>query len=309
MIADRQDGPSVDGLPTSDHDLDESRSLDGDDHLSLRKRRQRSHSSPELYQADAYPFPQTATSTSGPSSSSATFDLHTAPSSRGEDSLTLRRREANRLAAQRFRSRKKGYQDSLEERIRALEEERDGLLQRLGESSSARSEDDPYVRYPSYAPPSSRRPNTGVSGPSVSPERREAADVDVRVAALESANRRLQEELKGAYEENDRLREELDGWKRTASAANGQPRGPLPPLQPASYHAPSPFHAPHPPLERARSYAQPPSPGIRLPPLRLPPLPQIRGAPPYPHHGPFRGSPPRDRRLSSPTGQRPRPSD
>jgi hypothetical protein len=201
----------VDGLP-SDHD--DTHSLDGDDPLSFRKRRQRSHSSPELYQADPYPFPQTATSTSGPSSSSAAFDLNTTPSSRGEDSLTLRRREANRLAAQRFRSRKKGYQDSLEERIRALEEERDGLLRRLGESSSTRSEDDPYVRYPSYAPPSARRPNTGFSGPSVSPERREAADVDVRVAGLESANRRLQEELKGAYEENDRLREELDGWKR-----------------------------------------------------------------------------------------------
>jgi predicted nuclease with TOPRIM domain len=54
--------------------------------------------------------------------------------------ITVRRREANRLAAQRFRSRKKGYQDSLEERIKALEEERDGLLRRQGETPEGREE-------------------------------------------------------------------------------------------------------------------------------------------------------------------------
>jgi hypothetical protein len=101
--------------------------------------------------------------------------------------ITVRRREANRLAAQRFRSRKKGYQDSLEERIKALEEERDGLLRRQGETPE------------------------GHGGPSA----------DARVASLEAANRRLREEIRGVYEENDRLagenerlHRELENWKR-----------------------------------------------------------------------------------------------
>jgi hypothetical protein len=145
-----------------------------------------------------------------------TSDSSSNPSTRAEDSLTLRRREANRLAAQRFRSRKKGYQDSLEERIRVLEEERDGLLRRLGEQPDpkARADDEPFPRYPSYNPPSNHRQHSSFSGPSVSPERREAVDIEVRVAALESANRRLQDELKGVYEENDRLHEELESWRR-----------------------------------------------------------------------------------------------
>lgn len=101
--------------------------------------------------------------------------------------ITVRRREANRLAAQRFRSRKKGYQDSLEERIKALEEERDGLLRRQGETAE------------------------GHGGPSA----------DARVASLEAANRRLREEIRGVYEENgrlagenERLHRELENWKR-----------------------------------------------------------------------------------------------
>ena len=59
-----------------------------------------------------------------------------------ESSLTKRRREANRLAAQRFRSRKKGYQDSLEERVRVLENEKAILqdqLRTVPSSSSASS--------------------------------------------------------------------------------------------------------------------------------------------------------------------------
>ena len=95
-----------------------------------------------------------------------------------EDTLTVRRREANRLAAQRFRSRKKGYQDSLEERIRVLEEDREGLLRQLG------------------------------GAPEVT------TNVDVRIAALEAANRRLRDEMSMLRAENDRLRDELEAWRR-----------------------------------------------------------------------------------------------
>lgn len=56
-----------------------------------------------------------------------------------ESSLTKRRREANRLAAQRFRSRKKGYQDSLEERVRVLENEKALLQDELRARPSASS--------------------------------------------------------------------------------------------------------------------------------------------------------------------------
>jgi hypothetical protein len=39
-------------------------------------------------------------------------------------------------------------------------------------------------------------------------------DVDVRVASLESANRRLQDELRGVVEDNERLRDEVERWRR-----------------------------------------------------------------------------------------------
>lgn len=110
----------------------------------------------------------------------------------GEDNLTLRRREANRLAAQRFRSRKKGYQDSLEERIRVLEEEKDIMARSMGQP----------LRQEYYPPPRSASPEKG------------PIDVDVRVAALESANRRLQDELRVIAEDNDRLRDEVDRWRQ-----------------------------------------------------------------------------------------------
>jgi chromosome segregation ATPase len=112
---------------------------------------------------------------SGPSSRPDTTDT----SETKEDTLTVRRREANRLAAQRFRSRKKGYQDSLEERIRVLEDDRESLLRQLG-----------------GAPEST-------------------VNVDVRIAALEAANRRLRDEMSMLRADNDRLRDELEAWRRS----------------------------------------------------------------------------------------------
>lgn len=141
-----------------------------------RKRRQRSQSSPEPSGGLA-PIPTPSDSTSSSS--------HRTP---GEDHLTLRRREANRLAAQRFRSRKKGYQDSLEEKVRQLEDDKELLVRRLTEGPS--------------------RDYKAAPVPEVT------VDIDVRLAALESANRKLQDELKTVSEENERLREELDQWRR-----------------------------------------------------------------------------------------------
>lgn len=185
-------------------------------------KRQRSHSpSTEPYNEND----------SGPSSRPDTNDANSnnggnnsASASNGdlkEDTLTVRRREANRLAAQRFRSRKKGYQDSLEERIRVLEDDREGLLRQMGGAPEM----------------------TG--------------NVDVRVAALEAANRRLRDEMSMLRADNDRLRDELEAWRRQDHR--------LPPM-----HSRTPeYHPPHQPLERTRSYPAPQS-DLRLPPIRSP---------------------------------------
>lgn len=147
----------------------------------------------------------------------------------GDDTLTLRRREANRLAAQRFRSRKKGYQDSLEERVRQLEDERDVLLRRLGESPEKSSrgtfgmgfeEDEVYHSIPRnglspgvpHLPIRTALPILPIR--SDSPEGREPSiDIELRMVALESANRSLQDELKGFGEENKRLCDEIESWR------------------------------------------------------------------------------------------------
>ena len=93
-------------------------------------RKRSDYSASPTYKPALSPSMQSGTSPTGSSSRAI-----------GEDGLTLRRREANRLAAQRFRSRKKGYQDSLEERIRILEEEKD-LVARHG-----------YLNYPRSTSP------------------------------------------------------------------------------------------------------------------------------------------------------------
>lgn len=193
--------PQDPDLHPTDRDADDAR------------KRQRSKSDPEIHQAgssaverlsDGIAQPERRASDNPRSniSSSQTPVLGESPTSR--DGTTSRRREANRLAAQRFRSRKKGYQDSLEERIRVLEEERDVLLNRLGEGPGESM---------------FRLNDSGGQGASFSaagsPEKKEAPiDVDVRIASLEAANRRLQEELKGLYEDNEVLREELERWRR-----------------------------------------------------------------------------------------------
>lgn len=188
----------------------------------------------------------------------------------GEETLTLRRREANRLAAQRFRSRKKGYQDSLEERIRILEDEKDVIARRLDQSHQRTPQEDGYYRRTEPYPPHS-------------PD--QTGEGDVRYASLESANRRLQDELRGVMEDNARLRDEVDRWRKwereqreSRQIEKPHHRGPalapldFGPMAPPSYTS-SPYPPAHPPLERGHSYShsyRPSSPGPRLPPLRLP---------------------------------------
>nr|XP_019045389.1 hypothetical protein I302_05778 [Kwoniella bestiolae CBS 10118]OCF24319.1 hypothetical protein I302_05778 [Kwoniella bestiolae CBS 10118] len=141
---------------------------------------------------------------------------------------SVRRREANRLAAQRFRSRKKGYQDSLEERIRVLESEKEVLVRQVDEGLSRSG----HPSSSSLQPRSShlrqgQADGDGVDGHhwsskgqsssshrSASPERREPPlDAEVRIASLESANRRLQDDVRNLIEENDQLRDELQRWR------------------------------------------------------------------------------------------------
>ncbi|WWC70980.1 uncharacterized protein I206_104933 [Kwoniella pini CBS 10737] len=137
---------------------------------------------------------------------------------------SVRRREANRLAAQRFRSRKKGYQDSLEERIRILESEKEVLIRQLDESLShsgrsssslqSRSSnvrrnqiDGEVIDSPLWPASSSKRR-------SHSPDGGKPLDADVRIASLESANRRLQDDVRNLFEENEQLKDELRKWQR-----------------------------------------------------------------------------------------------
>ncbi|WVQ96549.1 hypothetical protein IAU59_003654 [Kwoniella sp. CBS 9459] len=171
------------------------------------------------------------------------------------DKITVRRREANRLAAQRFRSRKKGYQDQLEERVRSLEGERDVLIRQLDgnlpqpsqpsnhpdSSLEARSSNlrqtgaDGMIANGQGVDPSSRSATGSGSGAgsgsgpfsvasrtsgsmtqSISPDQRASSapyDVDIRVAALESANKRLQETVRNLQDDNGELRDELRRWR------------------------------------------------------------------------------------------------
>ena len=128
------------------------------------------------------------------------------------------------MAAQRFRSRKKGYQDSLEEKVRQLEEDKDSLVRRLTETAGAplpprkksfeaRAEllvDD--YRAPIGRDHSPVQRHSNLLALATSPDR--ATEPDIRIAALESANRRLQDELRTVSDENDKLRDELEQWRR-----------------------------------------------------------------------------------------------
>lgn len=119
----------------------------------------------------------------------------------GNGGITTRRREVNRLAAQRFRSRKKVYQNSLEERIRTLElEQKQNVIARRLDQSHQRpaQHDASYRQSEAYHPHSPERTGGG----------------DVRYATLESANRRLQHESRVVMEDNARLRNEVERWRK-----------------------------------------------------------------------------------------------
>lgn len=140
--------------------------------------------------------------------------------------MILRRREANRLAAQRFRNRKKGYQDSLEERVRTLEQERDELLERLEASEAAAMGRDPHAV---WSTPSAkhRRSGTGTSATFLSRKGGSGTlpppitDESLRLSGVEAANRRLQDENKWLQEENARLQDTVERW---VEWSRGHPR-------------------------------------------------------------------------------------
>lgn len=127
-----------------------------------------------------------------------------------DDPTLLRRREANRLAAQRFRNRKKGYQDSLEEKVRDLQDKNSELLRRLDQidehprlsrsqsspNHRTRHAGDPYPYPPHYA---SQGSSSNLATPTI-------AEAEMRIESLEAANRHLQKELKEMVDETDRLR-------------------------------------------------------------------------------------------------------
>lgn len=141
--------------------------------------------------------------------------------------MIMRRREANRLAAHRLRVRKKGYQDSLEERIRQLEEERATLLHRLElvEPRASHGQHGPWAKKQGLAPGG----GLSWSNPSLNTGYRSSGntDTDLRVASLEAANRRLQDELKNVNEENERLQAKLldqrTQWERSLPASSPRP--------------------------------------------------------------------------------------
>ncbi|ORX37205.1 hypothetical protein BD324DRAFT_650811 [Kockovaella imperatae] len=163
-----------------------------------------------------------------------------AGSSRGEN-LTVRRREANRLAAQRFRSRKKGYQESLEEKIRQLQEENAALLNRMeGRPNTFGGHYDlPFEPMPhETSMPGMDRPTT-VAEPS-SNSQQHGPGPDIRIAALDSANRRLQEENRNLEEELRRMSGELEMWRRWSRQNRDR--------------APWPHESHPPPFHRAQSH-------------------------------------------------------
>ncbi|WVQ73363.1 hypothetical protein IAR50_002932 [Cryptococcus sp. DSM 104548] len=184
--------------------------------------------SPEGYRTRPYPDSDNGFSPEadhGPSAS------RRARGSGDEETVTARRREANRLAAQRFRSRKKGYQDSLEEKIRALEQANRALQGRVGDhegsvhdgpssvaTTGVRPQYDQYASWSGAAPPSIHHmsPNSlspAVINPLISECHELHQDHEFRIRHLEKVNTALEEELREVREENKALREDFRRWR------------------------------------------------------------------------------------------------
>ncbi|AGV14825.1 hypothetical protein, variant [Cryptococcus neoformans var. grubii H99] len=190
----------------------------------------------------------------------------------GGDTMTARRREANRLAAQRFRSRKKGYQDSLEEKIKELEQENRALQGRLEgkneisrdpSSSSVPTQHVSYDHY-SWAVDSRHAPPIPPSSTIHHDYIEVQQDHEFRIRHLEKLNQALEDELHEVREENKHLRDEFVHWRMATrdwseeennrSASSNEPsllphrshswsRGSYP--FPSSYHAPLGSHPHH----------------------------------------------------------------
>jgi hypothetical protein len=212
----------------------------------------------------------------------------------GKGGITTRRREANRLAAQRFRNRKKGYQNSLEERIRILEHEKDLVAKSLNRSHQRLEPDDVCYRqmealYPNLLD--------------------RIGDGDVRYASLESVNRSLKSDWRGAMVANARLKDEVERWRTCEGAQKHfRPASVLPTI--STYHEPAldpsypslmappsftsafyssmypPWLSPPPPergYPSTKRYCYPPSPCQHLPPIatQIPSAERLR-TPPFP---------------------------
>ena len=214
--------------------------------------------------------------------------IRASPRLAGAENMMLRRREANRLAAQRFRSRKKGYQESLEEKVRQLEEDKGVLMRRWDNPAAA-----PPDRYDHHLGPPSWRTDRSRPQPDAGPSHLDypntsGMDPDVRIAGLEAANRRLQDELRLAAHENHRLSEELKMWQQWGHSNwdsrnwPGRPQTGFARLVSVVHSLRITLIKTQPELvpPSTSSVPEPPS-AVRLPPIRLTPPPRSRGPPPY----------------------------
>ncbi|WVQ85001.1 hypothetical protein IAT38_007165 [Cryptococcus sp. DSM 104549] len=143
--------------------------------------------------------------------------------------ISSRRREANRLAAQRFRTRKKGYQDELEEKIKSLEQDNRQLMGMLDEKSPKNSSTSPDRAMPRHdsevdtdksngrAPGSCHNtphPPRSEDLPLSTDSQLPSAIIEPRLGALEMANERLQHQLQDLREENQEIKNELERMMR-----------------------------------------------------------------------------------------------
>jgi len=137
-----------------------------------------------------------------------------------------RRREANRLAAQRFRTRKKGYVDELEKKVAGLEREKEKLLRRIGDlidtqtrvkmEEGIRSTDGSNFGSSPRDPIQSHPPHLGLhSSRSISPRRLldQQQFNEMKISNLEDANRHLQQELTVSLQNNERSTDLLGKWR------------------------------------------------------------------------------------------------